>query len=317
MSTWRQLGLGRLWYQVWHRPRARYAEWQKHGGWRGHRAMQAGQERLAETADKLSARSDLPFTQQAVTLNVMTGARYWDQTAACLWTLTRCSQRQFAIRILDDGTLTPAHQAVLRRLSPQVHIQTESESAARVQQFLPAQTYPTLSGLWPGYKHIRKIIDAHAGRTDFNLVLDSDMLFFAKPAQLLAYLDAPVGGIAMMDCAEAYGYPRTALDALCGYPVPTPVNVGVLGMPSGQIDWAMVEHWATTLIARFGPHYYLEQTLSAMLLGGMPNQLLPRGDYLVIPASDAGAEQRACLVHYVDASKRQYFDRDWQQVFSL
>ncbi|AVP99882.1 hypothetical protein C7S18_23075 [Ahniella affigens] len=309
------MGLGRLWYQLWHRPKARYAELKKHGGWSGYRALQAGQRHLAEAAAGLPARQDLSLGKQSVTLNVMTGARYWDQTSACLWTLAQHSQQHFRIRILDDGSLSAAHCAVLQRLSPELSIQSEAQARARVAEFLPAQRYPTLSGLWFRYKHIRKIIDAHLGRNDFNLVLDSDMLFFARPKALLDYLETPHGGIAMIDCAESYGYPRAELDRLCGGSVPTPVNVGVLGMPSGELDWDHIEYWAKALIAGFGPHYFLEQTLSAMLLAGMPHRFLPRDDYLVIAGANAQAEHTACLVHYVDASKRQYYDRNWQQVF--
>lgn len=315
MSIGRQLGMGRLWYQLWHRPRARWLEIAKQGGWFRYRDLLEGQRRLAVAAESLSSTLPEQAPRNRATINVLTGTRYWDQTAACLWSLSQCSGRAFSIRIIDDGSLTPAQAQALKRLSPKVHVQSETESRERLERFLPAAEYPTLNRLWPGYKHIRKIIDAHLGRDDFNLVLDSDMLFYRQPDLLLAYLDQPHGGLAMTDCAESYGYARAELIRVAGHDVPTPVNVGVLGMNSGAIDWALVERWTTELTAQFGHHYFLEQSLSAMLLGGMPHQLLPRDTYKVIATDDPDAEHTACLVHYVDGSKYQYFHRDWQRWF--
>ena len=53
---------------------------------------------------------------------------------------------------------------------------------------------------------MRKLTDVHAGRTGWRLFLDSDMLFFARPDFLLAWLADPRQPCHMIDVVSAYGY---------------------------------------------------------------------------------------------------------------
>jgi len=275
--------------------------------------MKSGQQRLSLGAASID-RIALPH-QGGFTINVLTGARYWDQTVGCLWTLFHQSGRTFPVRILDDGSLLPQNIEVLSRLSPEFDVQREATSLERMNRLLPELRFPTLHRLWQEYKHIRKLTDGHLGQPGLNVVLDSDMLFHRRPDALLDYLAAPDGALAMRDCQESYGYPRSVLSGLTGAPVPEAVNVGLVALHSESIRWPDVEQWARTLIDRHGRSYFLEQALVAMWLSTTPHSLLPRDSHAVIAEPDDRIESTAQLVHYVHASKRQYFDRDWQAVF--
>lgn len=310
MSLLRKLKLGRVWYLVRHRPVEVWHNVQRQGGPAAYLALRNGQRRLRVAAAEV-ARPALPLTR-TMRCNVLTGARFWDQTVACLVTLQRQIGACLPIRILDDGSLTREQAARLSALSPSVEIQFEAQAKERMADLLPAARFPTLHRLWREYKHIRKLTDAHLGRSDLNLVLDSDMLFHRRPEALINYLLAPSGALVMRDCMESYGYPRSVLEGLIDRPLPAEINVGLVAMNSGAINWQNVEHWAGELISRHGGSYFLEQALIALLLSEMDLTVLDRSDYRVIPEADPACERQAALVHYVHASKRQYFDRDWR-----
>lgn len=276
--------------------------------------MRSGQRRLAAAA--ASIRPCSGSLVDTVTVNILTGTRYWDQSVACLLTLNKASGLTFPLRVLDDGSLTQAQADVLRRLSPTVAFQTERESLMRLSDLLPESRFPVMHRLWREYKHIRKLTDAHVGRTGVNLVLDSDMLFHRLPEELISYLKRPVDAIAMRDCQESYGYPRGVLQSLLDGDLPHEVNVGLVALRSESIDWARIEFWADSLIAAHGRSYFLEQALIALMLGEMPHRILPMASYRVIAEYDGAVERVASLVHYVHASKRQYFDRDWKSLLS-
>lgn len=309
-----ELGLGRIWYAAWHKPRTLLHDIERQGGFGAWRAMRLGQARLNAAASHFTGIQGEELN--GITLNLLTGTRYWDQSVACIHTLQRHAGLNVHVRFLDDGTLTGNQAETLARLSPFASIQGEKESRARMLKLLPAERYPALHALWSRYKHIRKLTDAHLGREGVNLVLDSDMLFHALPGELLEWCRSPETAVAMRDCEESYGYPRERMSELAGAAIPDRINVGIVGLRSDSVDWSSVEIWASTLIREFGSHYFLEQALSAMLLAQMPHRILDAARYRVIANHRPDAESEAALVHYVAGAKRQYFDRDWRALLT-
>lgn len=309
----RQLGLGRLVYLLWHKPRSVVAQSRRAGGpinqWINHRGQQA----MLEAAGCLEPYA-APLLD-APELAFLTGRRFWYQTAFCLQSLQYQSQRTFRATIHDDGSLQDAQIAQLSRLFPHATIRRRSESEARVADLLPPSRYPTLhSERKQIYPNFLKLTDVHAGNSGWRLVLDSDMLFFRRPEFLLQWLVAPDRPIHLADVGDAYGYPLPAMAALAGAPIPPKVNVGFCGLNSSAIDWDRLEHWARTLIAQHGTHYYLEQALSAMLFAQQPCAVAPVADYLVMPSDPECRHPTAVLHHYVDTSKRGYFRHAWRHV---
>jgi hypothetical protein len=310
----RRLQLGSLVYHTWHRPRAALLRVQREGGlveqWRdgqGRRAMQAAAARLPPLD---------PPAPEAPEVFFLTGRRFWYQTVFCFWSLRHHAGCDLRPVFLDDGTIDPALRAECRRLFPGAVIEQEGEAERRLDAHLPEKKYPTLRAQRRGYKHLRKLTDAHAGRTGWRLVLDSDMLFFRRPDVLLAWLAAPDRPMHMLDVHDAYGYPAAALQVLAGRAVPACVNVGICGFRSDALDWGHLESWAAQLIARHGTSYYLEQALVALLAAHSDPLRLPRSDYLLLPDVSECQRPTATLHHYVDLSKRGYYRHAWRHVFS-
>lgn len=304
---------GRTLYHVWHRPI----------GWaRGVAADGGPLERWRTTRGRTAmtaAARTLPAPSRAgapMEVHLLTGARFWDQTAFCLWTLARHSGRALAPVIYDDGSLSPSHRDALARLFPATRFVARSEAIARLDELLPTARFPALRERWLHYPNLRKLIDPHLGRRGWKLVLDSDLLFFRRPEFLLSWLDAPDRPLHAVDCETAYGYSRSLMESLAGAPLADLVNVGLTGLRSDDLDWEKIERWCATLLAREGPHYYLEQALIAMLVAGRDCAIAPAYDYVTCPQPPEVDACAAVMHHYVAQSKRWYFRHNWRQTQS-
>ncbi len=189
----------------------------------------------------------------------------------------------------------------------------------RLEQKLPLAQFPCLRERWLNYPHIRKLIDVHLPGNGSRLVLDSDLLFWRHPRLLVDWLDDPQRPLHAVDIEENYGYPRELLTKIAGRPVPTCVNVGLMGLNSGEIDWDFLEQASSRLIREQGTSYYLEQALSALIVARSPHpaEVAPREDYLVLPDAAEVAKPTAVMHHYVDLSRDLYHTQAWQQAASI
>jgi hypothetical protein len=311
-----RLGFGRLAYLLWHAPVGVVRRSIDAGGpleqWRDHQAHAA----MTIAAAQLSPQ-DLPLAAAGPEIHFLTGARFWDQTALCLYSLQRQAGRTLPAVFHDDGSATDTITERLGRLFPQARWRRHAEIVATLDQHLPVARFPVLRERWAAYPNIRKLTDVHAGSRGWKLVLDSDMLFFRRPDFLLAWLAAPDRPLHMVDVEESYGYSRALMQSLAGAPPPPLVNVGITGLASESLDWERLERWCRDLIAAEGASYYLEQALIAMLVAGNPCAVAPAADYIVLPDEAECRNPRAVLHHYVANSKRWYFRETWQRAARL
>ena len=312
MPSFRSLGLGRAWYQLYHRPfewfnalRAAGGPWEKRRTEQGRLDM----ENAARTLPPLPFAAGTPLE-----LHLLTGRRFWYQTAFCLWSFAHHSGRTLAPIIYDDGSLASEHRDPLARLFPAIRFVVRDEITARLDQQLPVAKFPYLRERWLNYPNLRKLTDPHLGANGWKLVLDSDLLFFHRPDFLINWLDRPDRPLHAVDCETSYGYSRLLMDELAGQPVANLVNVGLTGLHSRELDWEKLEHWCKVLIARERTNYYLEQALVAMLVAGRECAIAPAADYVTLPVEPEAAECRAIMHHYVANSKRWYFQANWRRV---
>lgn len=302
---------GRLWYLLYHQPLAAIARsWREGGPWqqwidaRARRAMISAAARLPVSP---------PLPPGAPSVHLLTGRRFWYQTAFCVHSLRRQGAEVSPV-FLDDGTLDSNLAAEARRIFPDARLVPVADATAHLDRTLPVDRFPSLRRQRLSYVHLRKLTDVHAGNDGWRLVLDSDMLFFRRPDALLAWLARPECPIHMLDVHDAYGYPTSALAALTGAPPPARVNVGVCGLRSETIDWNRLEDWTANLLARHGSSYYLEQALVALLLTGRTSLRLSAGDYQLMPTLAECRKPSAAMHHYVALSKRGYFRYSWRLV---
>ena len=310
----RRAGLGRLAYRLYHAPVGEVREsiaaggpWEQWLTYRGRTAME-------------QAAGGLPpppgFGGPPLELHLLTGRRFWYQTAFCLWTFARQSRRDLAPVIYDDGTLEAGQAATLHRIFPRLRVHHHPEVVARLDAHLPRSRFPALRARGDNYLLLHKLTVPHIGSTGWKLLIDSDLLFFHRPTLLLDWLEAPMQPLCATDIQNAYGYPLELLRELAGQPVPERVNTGLIGLRSEEIDWDRLEYWCRTLIERQGTHYYQEQALVALLLAGRRHCAAPPTDYVTLPRPPEASECRAVMHHYVAGSKRWYFRENWRRVLA-
>lgn len=310
----RRLGLGRLALVLWHQPVGRLRDSLRQGGplaeWKteqGRREMEAA----AATLPPAPAAAPAP----PGTLHLLTGRRFWYQTAFCLHSFARQSGTAVTAEIYDDGTLDDALRTHLGRLGPGIRFHSAAAIRERLEALLPEDRFPVLRERWRNYPNIRKLINPHLGSTGWKLVIDSDLLFFRRPDFLLDWLARPGPPLHAVDCAESYGYSPPLMARLAGGPIPPLVNAGLCGLRSDSLNWAELEAWCAELIARERTSYYLEQALVAMLAARhLPCAVAPAGDYVTKPGRAEGLAPRAVMHHYVAESKRWYFQHGWRRV---
>ena len=251
---------------------------------------------------------------EPVDLWFLTGNRFWYQTAYCAWTFGWHARRPVRLHLVDDGSLRPAQVEALARLFGPVDVVAADASRARLATLLPSDRYPMLNRRWLDYIHLRKVIDVHLGGQGPRLVLDSDMLFFARPDLLLDWLDSgddrPL--LYMTDCEESYGYSRARLERLAGAALPVMLNVGICGLSSERLDWDRLEAWSSDLVGAEGTSYFLEQALVAMMAAREPGVQAPASAYITLPTPAQVRAGEGVLQHYVASSKSDYFRHAWR-----
>lgn len=301
---------GSIIYHTWHRPLGWLRDCIREGGPLEQRRTERGRREMEVAAHLLPPAGTVPGTP--VELHLLTGRRFWYQTAFCLWTFARHAGRRVTPIIYDDCTLTRENRDALARLFPAIRFVTPAETAARLDASLPARRYPVLRERWRNYPNIRKLTDPHVGSSGWKLVLDSDLLFFRRPGILLDWLSSPCRPLHAVDCVTAYGYSRALMESLAGAPITERINVGLTGLDGSQLDWERLEHWCATLTAREGASYYLEQALVAMLVAGRECTVAPAADYVTLPRDPETVRISAVMHHYVANSKRDYFQHCWR-----
>jgi hypothetical protein len=313
-TTLKRLGLGRLAYLLWHAPVGAVRQSIAAGGpleqWRDRQAHAE----MTTAAARLQPQ-DLPLATGLSEIHFLTGARFWDQTALCLYSLQRHAGQTLPAVFHDDGSATDKIRSRLGRLFPRARWRPHAETLAALDAHLPTARFPILRERWKAYPNIRKLTDPHLGSHGWKLVLDSDMLFFRRPDFLLAWLAAPNRPLHMVDVGDSYGYSPPLMQSLAGAPIPGRINVGITGLASESIDWDQIESWCRILIARERTSYYLEQALVAMLVAGQPCAVAPASDYVTWPCPPEATECRAVMHHYVARSKRWYFRETWRRAF--
>jgi len=312
MSGLRQWA-GRALYRCYYAPRGYLERMLKPGGLRDARANAVGQRAMEAAAAKLPT---LQFSsdQTSCELHLLTGRRFWYQSAFCLYSFSRYAERNVVPIFYDDGTLSSENCDALLRLFPRARFMRPEDTQANLEQRLPRKKFPALRERWDHYVNLRKLIDPHLGSSGWKLVIDSDLLFFRKPAFILNWLDAPEEPLHSVDSETSYGYSPALMQELAGGPIAPRINVGLCGLRSEEIDWEKLEAWTCTLIEREGTHYYLEQALAALLLAGRTCAITPETDYVTLPRLPEATACRAVMHHYVADSKRWFFQQNWHRL---
>jgi hypothetical protein len=214
------------------------------------------------------------------------------------------------LSIHDDGSLDRRARFQLSHHFPDAQ-QISRESADR--EVLPTlDKFPRCRAFRESNHLSPKLFDfRHFLRSDRMLVLDSDVLFFAKPTELLRRIEDPACHQNSVNADVATGYtvdPATA-GARFGIKVPERFNsgLGVIHSDSLKLEW--IEEFLG-LPGILGHFWRIEQTLFALCSARWGVELLP-GEYRVSLKAGIGG----CVAkHYVGAVRHLMYGEGMAQL---
>jgi len=309
--------IGRLLYKLYYLPKSRKVHIEQFGGVDNYRLMEKGEADMKAYAFNNLLFKYTPNQRSKYHLNYLTGEKYLHQSLFCVYSLFRHltldEQSDFSIIFYDDGSLTSGSLIFLKLKHPFIQVVSAQQTQQKMDELLPADRYPFLHKKRAVYPHIKKLIDVHLGARGWQIVLDSDMLFFNKPVQLLDWLKKPQQPFFLFDPISSYHYSFPLMEELTGYKLNAHLNVGVAALKSEDINWDILEFWVKTLEENEGTSYLLEQALIAMLVAGKEIIVADQNAYVVKPGQNEVQAPTAVLHHYVAESKEWYYKTGWRQ----
>jgi len=310
--------IGQLLYKLYYLPKSRKVHIEQFGGAGNYQLIEKG-----EADMKAYAFNDLMFNytpnhRSKYQLNYLTGEKHLHQSLFCVYSLfkylTLNERADFSIIFYDDGSLTDGSLIFLKLKHPFIHVISAQQTQLKINELLPADRYPFLHKKREVYPHIKKLIDIHIGALGWQIVLDSDMLFFNKPVQLLDWIKQPQQPFFLFDPISSYHYSFRLMEQLTGCKLNKHLNVGIAALKSEDINWDVLEFWIKTLEENEGTSYLLEQALTAMLVAGKEIIVADQNAYIVKPKPHEVQAPTAVLHHYVAESKEWYYKTGWRLI---
>jgi len=242
---------------------------------------------------------------EEVEVHVVTGQRQW---VMCLWMLAswfRATQRNWRVVLHDDGTLKGEAEKYLRKegVSATVIFRWQSDDCtAEALKFYPyCLRHRSIS------PHALKLYDPRVTtKSRKYIVLDTDILFFDEPSELLGWVDGKKAGCWFMrDVAEASQVTRKEAMDLFRIDLWRQVNSGVCLVSRNAIRFVDIEYFLMKSEMLERNLWMVEQTLYALCgskenLGGILSE-----DYqLTLHTSLVNS---SCMRHYVGAVRHEFF----------
>lgn len=227
-------------------------------------------------------------------IHVLTSAKDWLNLVWTLKTFYHFSGRNYGLCIHDDGTLTPEVLVVLRHHFPAARFILRSEADAEILAELAR--FPRCLEFRRTNTLAMKLFDFfHYLKTDRMLLIDSDILFFSEPAELLRRIDNPQYRFNSVnaDVATSYTTEPAIVAERFGFQLKPLFNsgLGLIHRDSLRLDW--IEEFLS-LPDILGHSWRIEQTLFALCSFRYGAELLPE-EYRV----KLDGETRSSCKHYV------------------
>jgi len=176
--------------------------------------------------------------------------------------------------IYDDGSLTSANVAMLARKFPNVRVIGRAEADSVVERHFAERGLKRCDRYRKSFILARKVFDPKLfSQTDSYVVLDSDVLFFSDPSDLLNEENESAEWLSpsrySVDNGYRYSLPADELSLMIGMPPVEALNSGVMRLNKGDLDFRRMEEYLAhpgLWRADGRPDYYSEMTLFALEL---------------------------------------------------
>ena len=219
-------------------------------------------------------RLDLP-EDRSCEIHVLTSDDDWLNLLWTLRTFEFRAGRRYALCIHDDGTLRPEAAERLCAAFPHARLIHRTEADAHLEKLLAP--FPRSREFRATIKLALKVIDFPAYlEAPRMILLDSDVLFFARPDALLAALHdaAFVRNTLNKDWRDGYTIDVAKIRPMLGFDIPPLINsgLGLIHESSLRLDW--IEEFLA-LPGVLSHSHQIEQTLIALCSARFGFEMLP------------------------------------------
>ncbi len=174
------------------------------------------------------------------------------------------TEQRWETFIHDDGTMTAADFDAVCRVVPEAYIVPRNEADARMSDALAP--YPVAASNRKRHPWFLKFLDCavFAPHDDY-IVLDTDVIFYRRPVEIIEWASARPGSCHFMkDLRETYCSPREMIKEKTGLDLWESVNSGICLMPKRAVHFELAEDFLK-IFENDSRHYiFLEQTLFAV-----------------------------------------------------
>ena len=251
--------------------------------------------RYIAPAKILNTRAIRAETAGDVTVCVLTSRNDWQP---CLWSLVsfyELTGLRLPLLIYSDGSLDSTHIGRIKSIFPDARIIDPAAADAAVAGSLAR--FPNCRRFRLVQPCARRIIDLPILCTSNSiLMLDSDILFFSRPEELVGQIETVCPGrfVFERDMQDAYVASRTSIRDRFNIEIAAQVNCGIMLADISNFDYARIEQWLGQ--APIENHPWAEQTLWAMYAGQGRTTLLGK-DYDVTMSEHI--KSKTVMKHYI------------------
>jgi hypothetical protein len=231
---------------------------------------------------------------------------YWRDYLCAIWALKsfyHFADVRYPLAIHIQGYSTSAMLGRLRDHFPGARLITQDQADADVEPWFIRHKLDRLRTLRKANPFLLKLCDFPLMcRTAAMMILDSDILFFNHPAELLA---SPIIGspfLFMRDCGDGYTLSRAAARETLGIELAPRINSGLAILETARIDLARCDSLLGYPAIADGEPSRLEQTLYA-LLASESGQLTQLSDRYSCRLETGLGFDRVVARHYAGESR--------------
>ncbi|AFY74975.1 hypothetical protein Syn7502_03076 [Synechococcus sp. PCC 7502] len=234
-------------------------------------------------------------TDQTTEIHVLTYTNDWLNLIWALKSFYYFSKRQYALCIHEDGSLTSENIATLQFHFPNARIITRNDANKEVLEQL--KSYPRCLGLRKTNNLSLKVFDFLLYlQSDRLLLLDSDILFFQEPIDLLHRIENSdyILNTLNADVDSAYTVKPEVVKSHLGFDLAPRVNSGLGLIHKSSLNLQWIEEFLA-LPDIIGHFWRIEQTIYALCSSRFGVELLPPAYDVHLEGSINGSPSR----HYV------------------
>jgi hypothetical protein len=268
--------------------------------WVRQMAIRAGREFFGPRA--AARRREWPEDRSGVSVHMVVGHSMLSMGLLALRSWEFHTQRRWRLVIHEDGSFNSADRTDLKKHFPEAQLIERAAADEQVQAAL--RDFPSCRNHRANHNWFLKVFDTrHFAPGERYIILDSDIVFFRRPARVLEWVDNPSDQMWIMeDEREKYSHARADIEKAMDVRMVGRGNSGLDLMNKRGADLALADKFLAACSANARQYEFLEQTIFSLWVSAWRNGgLLPSDEYEISWNNFRGS--RAVCRHYIGPAK--------------